>query len=140
MKKQVKDKNKLYTIVGFTVIVLLSVVIGKLVIYDGVIGQKIYDENNIVIRYHRFVNVVGVSNRSDDTIYMHYQSGKCRRDANRNKRKFDIKYYERSVDYEIEKSDKMIIYTSILDDGYIFTVSNGKDIYDSVSYNKHMWF
>ena len=134
------DKDKLSTVLGFALIILLVVVFVKLVIFDGVIGTKIYNENSIVIRYHRFINVVGVTNNSENTIYMHYQSGKCRRDANNDKRKYDIEYYKKSDDYEIKKGEKFTKFTSLFDDGYIFTVVNEKDLYDSVAYNKHKRF
>lgn len=135
-----KNKNILSTIINFAVVIFLVILFGKLVVYDCVIGTKVYDENSIVIRYHRFVNIFTIKNNSDDKIYMHYQSGKSRKDANLDKYKYDIKYYKKSEDYEIKANDKFVKFTGLFDDGYIFTISNEKDLYDSVSYNKHNWF
>jgi len=135
-----KNKNILSTIVSFALVIFLVVLFGKLVVYDCVIGTKVYDENDIVIRYHRFVNIFTVKNNSDDKIYMHYHSGRCRLDANLDKRKYDIKYYKKYEDYKIKVDAKFIKFTGLFDDGYLFTVSNEKDLYDSVSYNKHKWF
>jgi len=137
---KLKNKNILSTLVGFLLVLCFIVFVGKLVVYDCVIGTKVYDENNVVIRYHRFVNIVTVKNNSEDKIYMHYQSGKSRKDANLEKYKYDIKYYKKSEDYEIEVGDKFVKFTGFFDDGYLFTISNKKDLYDSISYNKHKWF
>ena len=67
---KLKNKNILFTIIGFIVILFLIVLFGKLVVYDCIIGTKIYDENEIVIRYYRFVNILTVKNNSDGNIYM----------------------------------------------------------------------
>lgn len=82
---KLKDKNILYSIVVSAVIIFLVILFGKLVIYDSIIGTKIYDENDIVIRYHRYVNIVTIKNNSDCEIYMHYQHGRSRKDANLDK-------------------------------------------------------
>lgn len=138
---KLKNKDILFNIIiGYALIIFLVALFGKLVIYDCVIGTKVYDENEIVIRYHRFVNIFTVKNDSDDKIYMHYQSGRCRRDANLDKYEYDIKYYKKSEDYEIGTDDKLVKFTGLFDDGYLFTISNKKNLYDSVSYNKNKWF
>lgn len=111
-----------------------------MVVYDCIIGTKIYDENDIVIRYHRFVNILTVKNNSDYKIYMHYQSGRSRKDANLDKYKYDIKYYKKSEDYEIETNDKLIKFTGFFDDGYLFTVFDENGLYNSPPYNKHELF
>lgn len=50
---KLKNKNIIFTIVGIAVVLFLLVLFGKLVVYDCIIGTKIYDQNNVVIRYHR---------------------------------------------------------------------------------------
>lgn len=137
---RLKKKNILFTIIGSALVIFLVILFGKLVIYDCVIGTKVYDENEIIIRYHRFVNIFTIKNNSDNKIYMHYQSGISRKDANLDKYKYDIKYYKKSEDYEIEIDDKFVKFTGFFDDKYLFTISNEKDLYDSASYNKHKWF
>lgn len=92
---KLKSNNILFKIIGIAVVIFLLVLFGKLVIYDCIIRTKIYDENDVVIRYHRYINIFTAKNNSDETIYMHYQHGKSRRDANLDKYKYDIKYYKR---------------------------------------------
>ena len=104
--KKLKDKNIIFTIVGIAVVLCLLVLFGKLVVYDCIIGTKIYDDNDVVIRYHRYINIFTAKNNSDETIYMHYQHGRSRRDANLDKYKYDIKYYKKSEDFEIKSGDK----------------------------------
>jgi hypothetical protein len=135
-----KIKDTISTIVAITVILLLLILFGKLVVYDCIIGTKIYDDNDIVIRYHRYINIFTAKNNSDETIYMHYQHGRCRRDANLDKYKYDIKYYKKSEDFEIKSGDKYVKFMGIRDDAYLFTIVNEDDLYDTVSYNKHDWF
>lgn len=137
---KLKDKNILYSIVVSAVIIFLVILFGKLVIYDSIIGTKIYDENDIVIRYHRYVNIVTIKNNSDCEIYMHYQHGRSRKDANLDKRKFDIRYYKKSDDFEIKSGEKFIKFMGLFDDAYLFTVADDNGLYDSISYNKHDWF
>ena len=123
-------------------IILLIVVFIKLVIYDCIIGNKLYDDNDIVVRYHRFVNIVTIDNDTDEMIYMHYQKGHANKDANGDKYASRIKYYGGSSDtYEIEPDSKLIEFTSIFDDAYIFTISDEeKDLWESVGFNKLEWF
>lgn len=137
---KLKNKNIIFTIVGIAVVLFLLVLFGKLVVYDCIIGTKIYDENDIVIRYHRYINIFTAKNNSDETIYMHYQHGRSRRDANLDKYKYDIKYYKKSDDFEIESGDKYVKFMGFRDDAYLFTIANDGNLYDSVSYNKHEWF
>lgn len=135
----IKKENKNAIIAGIIVLSLLAL-FGKLVIYDGIIGIKLYDKNDIIIRYHRYVNIFTAKNNSDESIYMHYQYGRCRRDANLDEYHFDIKYYKKSDDFEIESGEKYIKFMGFMDDAYLFTVANDSGVYDSVSYNKHDWF
>ena len=135
-----KSKNILFTIFGYAIVIFLVVLFGKLVIYDCVIGTKIYDENDVVIRYHRYINIFTAKNNSDETIYMHYQHGRSRKDANLDKYKYDIKYYKKSEDFEIKSGDKYVKFMGFMDDAYIFTIANDYELHDSVSYNKHEWF
>ena len=93
---KLKNKNTISTIIGIAAILFLLVLFGKLVVYDCIIGTKIYDENDVVIRYHRYTNIFTAKNNSDEAIYMHYQHGRSRRDANLDKYKYDIKYYKKS--------------------------------------------
>lgn len=137
---KLKSQNILSTIICVAVVIFLLVLFGKLVVYDCIIGTKIYDENDVVIRYHRYVNIFTAKNNSDETIYMHYQHGKARRDANLDKRKYDIKYYKKSDDFKIESGDKYVKFMGFIDDAYLFTISNDNKLFDSVSYNKHDWF
>lgn len=137
---KLKSKNIISTIIGIAVIVFLLVLFGKLVVYDCIIGTKIYDENDVVIRYHRYINIFTAKNNSDETIYMHYQHGRSRRDANLDKYKYDIKYYKKSEDFEIESGNKYVKFMGFRDDAYLFTIANDSELYDSVSYNKHEWF
>lgn len=69
---------------------------------------------------------------------MHYQYGRSRRDANLEKYKYDIKYYKKSDDFEIES--KYFKFMGFEDNAYLFTIANDGELYDSVSYNKHKWF
>ena len=137
---KLKSNNVLFKIIGIAVVIFLLVLFGKLVIYDCIIGTKIYDENDVVIRYHRYINIFTAKNNSDETIYMHYQHGKSRRDANLDKYKYDIKYYKKSDDFGIKSGDKYVRFMGFMDDAYLFTIANGRELYDSVSYNKHEWF
>ena len=137
---KLKSNNVLFKIIGIAVVIFLLVLFGKLVIYDCIIGTKIYDENDVVIRYHRYINIFTAKNNSDETIYMYYQHGKSRRDANLDKYKYDIKYYKKSDDFEIKSGDKYVKFMGFMDDAYLFTIANGRELYDSVSYNKHEWF
>lgn len=134
-----KNKN-VSIIVGICILIFLAVLFGKFVIVDCILGTKVYDENDIVIKYHRFINVFSVKNNSNSKIYFHYQSGKCRRGADGDKYKKDITNYKRSEDWEIETGEKFVKWAGMFYDGYIFTVSNDENLYDSSSYNKHIWF
>lgn len=137
---KLKNKNIIFTIVGIAVVLFLLVLFGKLVVYDCIIGTKIYDENDIVIRYHRYINIFTAKNNSDETIHMHNQHGRSRRDANLDKYKYDIKYYKKSDDCEIKSVDKYVKFMGFRDDAYLFTIADDGNLYDSVSYNKHEWF
>ena len=131
-----KIKDNISTIVGITVILLLLILFGKLVVYDCIIGTKIYDDNDIVIRYHRYINIFTAKNNSDEIIY----SFIIFLIINLDKYKYDIKYYKKSEDFEIKSGDKYVKFMGIRDDAYLFTIVNEDDLYDTVSYNKHDWF
>lgn len=131
------NNKKVRSILISIILIFSLILLLKLVIYDCAIGRKIYDQNNIIIKYHKYINIVSIKNNSDTDIYMHYQYGRCRKDTNFDKRYFDIRYYKKSDVFEIKKKKKILKFTSIIDDAYIFTVSNKKKLYDSVGYNKH---
>lgn len=137
-----KLKEIVLKLIPIACIVLLVVVFVKLVVYDCIIGNKLYDDNNIVVRYHRFVNIVTIDNNTDEMIYMHYQKGYAKKDANGDRHASNIKYYGgRSDTYEIEPHSKLVEFTSIFDDAYVFTISNEeKDLWESVGFNKLEWF
>lgn len=134
--KNVNKKDILYTALGIIVLGILMIVVVKLVVFDFIIGAKIYDENDIVIRYHRIVNVVTVKNNSSKDITLHYQAGRARVDANGDKRKKDIKYTKRSEVYEINKDEKFTKFVGMFYDAYIFVVTNDDGLNDTASYNK----
>lgn len=137
----VKDKKEFFsTILGVVVLTLLVFCVIKLVIFDCIIGAKVYDDNDIVIRYHRYINVVLVENNSNTNISFHYQSGKARLDANGDKRRNDIKYIKRSGPWIVGAGEKLRKYTGIKYDKHIFVISNEDGFNDIASFNKLEWF
>ncbi len=140
-------KKNINLIVGIVVIVLILVLAVKAIVFDCIIGIKIYNENNIVMKYHRFINIVSIKNNSSDVIEFHYQSGHYRgRGSGTTVYKNDITDYKRSDSYEINPKEKLTKYTKISYDGYVFTVTNDNGLHDSVKYNKSstyndkLWF
>ena len=134
-----KNKN-ISIIVAILLVIFIIILFGKLVIHDCIFGIKVYDENDILIKYHRFINVFSVKNNSNTKIYFHYQSGTCKRDALGDKYTTEITNYKKSEEWEIEAGEKFVKWAGMFYDGYVFTVSNDDDLYDSSSYNKHIWF
>ncbi len=139
------ENKKLKDILGYLFVaacMILLVVTGvKLVIYDCIIGNKLYDDNDIVVRYHRFVNIVTIDNDTDEMVYMHYLKGRARKNATGDKYASDIEYYgRRSEVYEIEPNSKFAEFTSIFDDAYVFVIYNENDLYEAVGFNKLEWF
>ena len=141
LKNNLNIKNIFGNILTITIIVFFVIFIVKLLLFDFIIGTKVYNENNIQIRYHRIINIVTIKNDSNDKIYFHYQSGKCEQNNNFDDKSCGgIKYYKKSEDYEIKAKEKFVKHVGMLNDAYIFTISNEKDLYESVEYNKHDLF
>lgn len=135
-----KNKN-FYIIITIIILIVIIIVFGKFVIHDCILGIKVYNENDIVIKYHRFINVFSVKNNSDSVINFHYQSGTSRgRGTGGTVYTYDITNYKRSDTWEIEIGEKFVKWAGMFSDGYIFTVSNDNGLYDSSEYNKHVWF
>lgn len=135
-----KNKNIFSIIIAIIILIIIAILFGKLVIHDCIFGTKVYDENDIVIKYHRFINVFSVKNNSNSVIKFHYQSGLCRGTGSETVYKYDITNYKRSDTWKIEIGEKFVKCAGMFYDGYIFTVSNDEGLYDSSSYNKHIWF
>lgn len=122
--------------------ILLVVTVIKLVIYDCIIGNKLFDDNDVVVRYHRYINIVTIDNNSDEMIYMHYLTGYAKKDANGDRYANSVRYTGgRSDVYEIEANTKLVEHTGILGDGFLFVISyEESDWQDVCSFNKREWW
>lgn len=129
------SKKEMPSLIVFLLLLALLFLLGcKLLIYDGLIGVHVYNENDVKIKYHRFVNIVTVENNTDDLIYFYYQYGYAHNDSS-----YDIRDYKRSDVWEVETGEKFIKYVGSYD-GYIFMFADGEDFSDVASFYKADWF
>ena len=137
-----ETKTKTNKIIEWIIIILAVIVFIcwpiKFVVFDSIIGKTIYDENDIIVKFHRIVNRVEIYNNSDEEIYVNYIEGF--NTTSGLEETGQIKSFEREYyldDAWLVKAGEEIKEKMSHADGYIFVIYNkNKDMYESVKYIK----
>ncbi len=136
-----KFRNVLGVILGIGTILLLVVSFTKVVLWDVIVGEKAYDDNGIVIGYHRIVNIIHVKNNSDLPISFCYRKGYCEYDRITDRiSATDVEYStKRSEIIEIPPGEKARKWGTFCD-AYLLILTNEEGLYDVAAYNKKLYF